>query len=157
MTKSQAKPQDKVLLCFWVACTDPTKPQIVGSDPPLPASCPLEKPQFINYRPFHFLQGFWWETWGCGHQVEATLSIYELVVWLPRGMRDEAADGPALLLIKPTTPYLLNKHHFIAMLIFIGCFPCATHSARCSPAQHCIPQFLPQPQGRRTSASLFCG
>lgn len=58
MTKSKAKPRDKVLLCFQAACADPTKPQSVGSDPPLSSCCPLEKPRLINYKPFHFLQGF---------------------------------------------------------------------------------------------------
>lgn len=45
--------------------------------------------------------------------MDAVPCIYEVVVWLPQ--RDEGlkADVPALFLIKPTTPYLLNKHHLM--------------------------------------------
>lgn len=47
--------------------------------------------------------------------MDAVLGIYELVVWLPRGVRDSEAEGPTLFLIKPTTPYLLNKHHLMVI------------------------------------------
>lgn len=53
----KAKPQDKVRLCFRAALAAPTKSRSACSAP-LPSPRPREKPWFINYKPFHFLQGF---------------------------------------------------------------------------------------------------
>lgn len=53
--KSKATGQSEAL--FQAALAAPTKSRSTCSAP-LPSPSPLEKPWFINYKPFHFLQSF---------------------------------------------------------------------------------------------------
>ena len=58
MTKKQSKATRQSAALFPSCQGSPHEAPECMPHPPLFSPCPLEKPRFINYKPFHFLQGF---------------------------------------------------------------------------------------------------